>query len=178
MDPEDDNTLSDAESASLPADSDATSEEIGDAASSSEGAESEVKRLTLVQRIKRLTITQRIHLATLGSREERFILIRDQNKLISRAVASSPKATESEVAVYASMTDVTEDVFRIIAKNPNFMKSYGVVRALVRNPHVPLDVSLPLMNRLNARDIKEVEIDKNLKSALRSVAAKLRRSRQ
>jgi hypothetical protein len=151
----------------------AASEEIEDASSPTAQLEEEAPRETLLQRINKLTFAQKLHLATLGSREARLILIRDQNKLISRTVASSPKATESEVALYASMTDLAEDVFRIIAKSQTFMKSYGVVRALVRNPHVPLDISLPLMIRLNAKDLKEVEVDRNLATALRNVATKL-----
>jgi len=134
-------------------------------------------RPTLLQRIAKLTVAEKLHLATLGSREERLVLVRDQNKLISRAVASSPKATESEAELYSSMTDLAEDVFRIIAKNQAFMKSYGIVRALVKNPHVPLDISLPLVIRLNAKDLREVEMDKNLATALRNVAGKLLKRR-
>jgi hypothetical protein len=174
---EKDPPLIDPESPASPPDSPAAAEEIEDASSPAAGPEDAAPRQTLLQRIGKLTIAQKLHLATLGSREERLILIRDQNKLISRAVASSPKATESEVELYASMTDLAEDVFRIIAKSQSFMKSYGVVRALVRNPHVPLDVSLPLMIRLNAKDLKEVEVDKNLATALRNVAAKLLKRR-
>ena len=178
MQPEDERPIDDSESALPLADSAAVLEETQDASTSPAGLGEPAPRQTLVQRISKLTVSQKLHLATLGSREERLLLIRDQNKLIPRAVASSPKATESEVELYASMTDVTEDVFRIIAKSQTFMKSYGVVRALVRNPHVPLDISLPLMIRLNAKDLKEVEVDKNLATALRNVAAKLRRRRQ
>jgi hypothetical protein len=116
-------------------------------------------------------------MAILGTREERFVLVRDANKIVARNVIQSPKASASEVELYASMADVAEDVFRAIAKNRTFMKLYGVVRALVNNPHVPLDITLGLMIRLNERDLKEVMINKNLPTALRNVAAKLIRRR-
>jgi len=176
MQPDDEASLGNSdspESASSDPDPPAAAEMIEDPPSLIAGPEQQAPRQTLLQRIGKLTIAQKLHLATLGSREERLILIRDQNKLISRAVASSPKATESEVELYASMTDLAEDVFRIIAKSQIFMKSYGVVRALARNPHVPLDISLPLIIRLNPKDLKEVEMDKNLATALRNVAGKL-----
>jgi len=170
----DDDPSRDVPESAAPLDeSPAAPEEIEDVSSLLAGPATETQRKTLIQRIASLTINQKLHLATLGSREERLVLIRDQNKLISRAVASSPKVTESEIELYASMTDLAEDVFRIIAKSQIFMKSYGVVRALVRNPHVPLDISLPLMIRLNAKDLKDVETDKNLATALRNVAGKL-----
>jgi len=174
---EDDLPPGDSESAALDGDSPGASKGAEDASSATAAFGQAAPRQTLLQRLGRLTVPQKLHLAALGSREERLALIRDQNKLISRAVASSPKATESEVEVYASMTDLAEDVLRIIGKNQSFIKSYGVIRALVRNPRVPLDISLPLMNRLNPRDLKEVEVDKNLASALRNVAAKLLRRR-
>jgi len=175
MQPDDDFLLDGPESAAPFAESPAAPEEIEAAPALPTGPDQRAQRQTLLQRIGSLTVAQKLHLATLGSREERLVLIRDQNRLISRAVASSPKATESEIELYAAMTDLAEDVFRIIAKSQIFMKSYGVVRALVRNPHVPLDISLPLMIRLNAKDLKEVENDKNLATALRSVAGKLRK---
>jgi len=177
MQVDDEPPLGGLESADSPVDSPAVAETIEDASSPLAGPEQAARRQTLLQRIGKLTVAQKLHLATLGSREERLTLIRDQNKAIARAVASSPKVTESEVEVYASMTDLAEDVFRIIAKNQNFIKSYGVVRALVRNPHVPLDITLPLIIRLNAKDLKEMELDKNVATALRNVAAKLLKRR-
>jgi hypothetical protein len=56
--------------------------------------------------------------------------------------------------------------------NRAFMKGYSVVRALINNPRSPLDVALPLLNRLNERDMKMLASNKNVAEVLRSMATK------
>lgn len=136
---------------------------------SSEGG----KRTTLLQRINAMTPSQKIKMALTGNMEERLILIRDSNKLVSRAVLGSPKLSDQEVENFASMKNVSEEVLRLIAMNRKFAKSYAVVRQLVNNPRTPIDVGLPLLNRLNDRDMKGIMINKNVPEVIRSMAIRL-----
>ena len=46
------------------------------------------------------------------------------------------------------MQNVSEDVLRIIGHNRAWLKSYGVVLALTKNPKTPLAMSMQLMTRL------------------------------
>jgi hypothetical protein len=105
--------------------------------------------------------------------EERLLLIRDSNKLVARAVLGSPKLTDMEIENFASMKNVTEEVLRLIAMNRKFMKAYAVARQLINNPRTPIDVGLPLLNRLNERDLKGVMLNKNIAETLRSMALKM-----
>src|SRR6185436_11649441 len=57
-----------------------------------------------------LPIIQRIKLAMKGTRTQRAQLIRDPNKMVSSAVLSSTKLTESEIEAFAKMGNVSEDV--------------------------------------------------------------------
>ena len=50
-------------------------------------------------------VTEGMKAAMKGSKEERSILIRDPNKLVSSSVLSSPKLTESEVESFAKMAN-------------------------------------------------------------------------
>jgi hypothetical protein len=86
--------------------------------------------------------SQRLKAAVKGSRELRAMLIRDPNKMISASVLSSPKLTENEVEAFSKMANVSEDILRIIASNRRWMKNYGVVVGLCRNPKTPLAMSL------------------------------------
>jgi hypothetical protein len=140
---------------------------------SAEGGEKEQKRVTLLQRINAMTPSQKIKTALTGNQEERLLLIRDSNKLVARAVLGSPKLSDAEVEAFASMKNVTEEVLRQIAMNRAFMKGYSVVRALANNPRTPLDVSLPLINRINERDLKTLSMNKNVPETLRGLAAKM-----
>ncbi len=130
-------------------------------------------RQTLLQRINSMTPSEKIKAALTGNQEERLLLIRDSNKLVARAVLGSPKLTDAEVEAFATMKNVTEEVLRLIAMNRAFMKRYTVGVALANNPRTPLDVSLPLINRLNERDLKNLSLNKNVPETLRGLALKL-----
>jgi hypothetical protein len=135
------------------------------------------ERLSTLQKIARLTVGERIQLGMKGSREERFVLIRDGSKLVSAAVLESPKLTDQEVEMFAAMKNVQESVLRGIAGKRKFMKLYAVTRALVSNPRCPLDVSLPLMKNLLAADLKAMSMNKNISDTLRKIASKMHREK-
>jgi hypothetical protein len=141
-------------------------------------AEPEVKkRLSLLQRMAKMNIVQRIQLAVKGGREERMLLIRDPNKIVQRGVLQSPRLTDLEIENFASMTNVSQEVLRIISKNRNFMKSYVVIKNLTKNPKAPLDVTLHLLPHLTPTDLKQLAGNKNVPETLRSTALKLQRQR-
>jgi hypothetical protein len=119
-----------------------------------------------------LPIAERMKLAMKGTRAHRAQLIRDSNKLVAAAVLSSPKLTEVEVEAFARMANVTEDVLRIIATNRAWMKNYGVMWGLARNPKTPPAISMGLLSRLNERDLKAITMDRNVPEALRLAARK------
>jgi hypothetical protein len=136
------------------------------------------KKQTLIQRLSAMTPVEKIKTALTGSQEERMVLIKDGNKLVSRAVLSSPKLSDVEIENYASMKNVTEEVLRTIAMKRRFMKSYAVVRSLINNPRSPLDITLPLVNRMNDRDLKTLSMNKNVPETLRAMAAKFIKQKQ
>jgi hypothetical protein len=130
-------------------------------------------RVSTLHRIAKLTVGQRVQLAMKGSRDERFILIRDGARVVALAVLESPKLTENEVEVFAAMRNVHEVVLRTITLKRRFMKVYAVVKALVNNPRTPLDVALPLLGHLLVNDLKGLSANKNVNDTLRKLATKL-----
>lgn len=137
-----------------------------------------VKRKTLMQKLAYMTVVQRLTLALKGGREERMLLIRDPNKLVQKCVLQSPRLTDTEVEMFAAMSNLTGEVLRAISLNRVFMKSYSVSKNLVMNPKTPLDVSLHLFPRLNATDLVKLTTNKNVPETLRSMAQKLHRRRK
>jgi len=135
------------------------------------------KRETLIKKVNRMNVVQRLTLALKGDREARMILIKDPNKLVQRCVLQSPRLTETEVEGFAKMTNLSEEVFRTISLTRKFMKSYVIVKNLVNNPKTPLDISLRLLQRLNANDLKLLTTNKNIPDTLRSIALKMQRQR-
>jgi len=125
-----------------------------------------------MQKLAMMTFPQRLKAAVKGTKETRSILIRDPNKMISAAVLSSPKLTETEVEGFARMTSVSEDILRTIAHNRAWTKRYGVVVGLTKNPKTPLALSLNLMSRLHDRDLQQLSVDRNVPEPLRIAARK------
>jgi hypothetical protein len=141
-------------------------------------AESDLaRRQTLIQRLAKMTVAQRVQFAMKGGSEARRTLIRDNNKVVQRAVLQSPRLTDQEVEAFAAMSSLTDEILRSIASNRNFRKNYVVVRNLLNNPKTPLDISLHMLPMLNAVDLKRLTTNKNVPETLRTTATKLQRTR-
>ena len=105
-----------------------------------------------------------------GSREERTILIRDPNKIVAVAVLSSPKVSETEIEAIAKMTNVSDEILRIIGNTRAWMKNYRIVSALTRNPKTPQALAMTLLSRLQEKDVKLLISDRNVPDSLRTAA--------
>ena len=123
--------------------------------------------------LAQLSVIERLKLAMKGTREQRGVLVRDANKLVSSAVISSPKLNESEVEAYARMTNVSEEVLRLISSNRSWMKNYAIAAGLAKNPKTPVAISLRLVARMNDRDIKALTRDRNVPDAIRQAARRI-----
>ena len=132
----------------------------------------EQRQQSVTQKLASMTVAQRMGVAMKGSREERAILIRDPNKLVSTSVLSSPKLTETEVEAIAKMTNVGEEILRIVGANRAWVKNYNVVLALARNPKTPVGMSMTLLNRLNEKDLRQISTNRNVPEVLRVTARK------
>jgi hypothetical protein len=128
--------------------------------------------LSTSRRLAQMNVMQRIKVAMRGRREERSILIRDPNRLVSVAVLSSPKVTDAEVESFAKMANVSEEVLRVIGMNRQWTKNYGVVAGLVRNPKTPVAISLTLLQRINDKDVRVLATDRNIPEPIRIAARK------
>jgi hypothetical protein len=135
-------------------------------------------RETLIEKIGRMTVVEKIKAALTGNMETRVLLIRDSNKIISRAVLQSPKISETEAESYAAAKNVSEEVLRLIASNRKYMKTYNIMRALVNNPRAPIDVTMPLLLRMNERDLKGLTLNRNVPEVIRSLSIKLIKQRE
>jgi hypothetical protein len=123
-----------------------------------------------LQRLAAMNVAQRMAVAMKGSREERAVLIRDPNKIVTAAVLSSPKLTETEVEGFAKMGSISEEVLRVIARNRAWMKRYGVVLALTKNAKTPVALSMNLLQRLTEKDLRMLSTDRNVPEVLRTTA--------
>ncbi|HEX7795962.1 MAG TPA: hypothetical protein VF456_16490 [Vicinamibacterales bacterium] len=159
-----------AEMPSLSAEEPLLDVEAGEAPPPEEETAEDQSRESLIQQIANMSFTERLKAAMKGSREMRGILIRDPNKMISAAVLSSPKLNEAEIESFSKMTNVSDEVLRIIGTNRAWTKNYSVIFGLTKNPKTPLAISLNLMARLNDRDVSTLATDRNVPEPLRAAA--------
>ncbi len=148
-------------------------EPLGAQAPAKLAPDEEAQRLSTVQRLSRMTITQRVKAAMRGNREERALLIRDPNKLVSIAVLASPRLTDQEVETYARMASISEDVLRVIGSTRAWIKNYAVLRALTFNPKTPIAISMGMVNRLLEKDVKGLATDRNIAEPVKLLARKI-----
>ena len=141
-----------------------------EAAAGAETAEDQQRKLTITQRIMKMSVAEKIKLATLGNREARTILVRDANKLVSLAAAQSPRITDGEILSLAHSKTASAEILRYIYENRDYLKTYAIRVALVRNPKVPLPTALRFLPTLQDRDIKELARDRNVPATVQAQA--------
>jgi hypothetical protein len=155
---------------------DPAGESAGDDASGDVGVQpgpEDERRQSTVQRLSGMNVTQRMKAAIRGSRDERTILIRDPNKLVSLSVLSSPKVSEQEVEGYAKMSSVSEDALRVIGTTRAWAKNYTIIRSLTFNPKTPVALSMGFVSRLVERDVRALASDRNIPEPVKVLARKI-----
>jgi len=124
-------------------------------------------------RISRMTVLERVKLALTGGREDRRFLIADVSPMVGLAVLRSRALTITEVEGFCAMRHLDHKIFRKIVTTRDWIRRPSIALALVKNPKVPLTVSLPLIKRLQMRDLRNIGRDRNLPEAVRVTARKI-----
>ena len=138
-----------------------------------EGGDEQQKQQTFQERLATMTVPEKVKCATKGTREMRSVLIRDPNRMVAAAVLSCPKVNDAEVESFAKMGNVSEEILRAIAMNRAWTKNYGTLLALTKNSKTPVALSMNMLQRLNASDVKKLSTDRNVPEALRVAARKV-----
>jgi hypothetical protein len=135
-----------------------------------ETPEESTKKLTITQRIMKMSVSEKIKLATLGNKEARTLLLRDANKLVCMAAATSPRITDGEIVTLANSRTANAEVLRHIYGNREFLRNYAIKISLVKNPKVPLPTALKLLVTLQEKDIKDLSRDRNVPQTVQAQA--------
>lgn len=133
----------------------------------------EKKRLNLTQRVMKMSISEKIKLASKGNKEARTILLRDSNKLVAVAAIRSPRITDGEILTVANNRAMMDDVLRVVYNNREWLKNYTVKLALVKNPKVPLAISMKFLTTLRESEIKDLSRSKNVPNGIQVQAKKM-----
>jgi hypothetical protein len=129
--------------------------------------------VSIVRRILLMNVKDRVRYAMKGDREVRNILIRDSNRIVTDAVMKNPKITDQEVEKIAAMKTVSSDILRQIGIKRQWLRSYGIIHNLARNPRTPMPIIMGIIPRLMPRDLKSLGTNRNVPDAVRQQAARL-----
>lgn len=138
----------------------------------------ETKRENIINKISKMTIGERIKLAIKGNREARSALIRDPNRIVSRAVLKNPRFTDTEVVLVSQSKIVSEEILREISDTRRWVKMYPVKLALVSNPKTPPHISINLVRHLRDYDLRSIMWSKNLPGVITSAAKNIMHERR
>ena len=138
-----------------------------------EGATVPRKNPTLYNEIAGMNVSQKIKLALRGNRDARTLLARDNNKIIRRFVLNNPMLTEEEIINIARDKNATEEVLRCISERGDWLKSYGVRRALATNPKTPLPIAQKNLSTLLISDLARIAKSKDIPQAVVIQARKM-----
>jgi hypothetical protein len=128
------------------------------------------KFVPLHRRIAEMTVSQKVRRAMVGSKDERMLLVRDSNRLVATAVVRSPLLHETEVMLISRNRNVSDEVLRVIATSPEWLKSYSVKRNLVENPKTPASLATRLVQHLRESDLRQIAKSKNVTGAVQEAA--------
>ena len=154
-------------------DEDATEDE-DPASRASSDADAETARgpEDLYIRLMNMTVPEKVKLALTGNKEERRALLADGSKMVGLAVLRGRGLTITEVEGFCGMRHLDSDIFLKIGTMREWIRRPLIALALVKNPKVPLSVSLPLVKRLSMRNLRDIARDRNLPEAVRAQARK------
>ena len=130
-------------------------------------------REELYIRLMKLTVPEKVKLALTGNREERRFLLSDGSKMVGLAVLRARGLTITEVEGFCGMRHLDADIFLKIASTRDWIRRPLIALALVKNPKVPLTISLPLIKRLPMRELRNISRDRNLPEAVRAQGRKI-----
>lgn len=143
-----------------------------------DGESPEIRNQNYQIQISMLNIGQKIKLAILGNREARTILIKDPNRIVSKAVLKNPRLTDSEIVSISQSKVVSEEILRDISDSRKWMRLYQVKLALVNNPKTPPHISINLIRQLRDFDLRNLRWSKNLPGALTTAVRQIMREKR
>ncbi len=120
-----------------------------------------------------LAVPQKVELAAKGNREVRQILSRDPNKMVARAVMSSPRLSDADVVSYAASALTNEEVLRVIAENREYMNNHNVLWSVISNPRSPVSAAMRSLLRLNVNELNLISHNRSISALVRREAKRL-----
>ncbi|MBE0602685.1 MAG: hypothetical protein IH611_03530 [Deltaproteobacteria bacterium] len=130
-------------------------------------------RRSIEAKISAMTIPEKVELASKGNREVRRILSRDASSMVARAVISSPKLSQEDVAAFAASSLTNEEILRTIADNRQWTSNRQIVSAIVQNPRTPPPAAIRFLHGFSKNELRILMNNRSVSIVVRQEARRL-----
>ena len=123
--------------------------------------------------IQKMKISQKVRLATIGSRQDRALLVRDPNRIVHMAAVLSPKIQGRDLKDFAGNKEMPDNVINYIAGRREATRDYQMLLKLVNNPKLKLATGIRMINFMRANDLRSLSRSRNVSPKLAKAAKAL-----
>ena len=105
---------------------------------------------------QRLSFAEKVQLALHGSRDDRVMILRDQNKQLHPFVLKAPTVQPEEVAGWAGNAQMSPDFLKQIAERKEWLSRPAIAQALAKNPKSPSDVAIKALDYVSTEMLRQM----------------------
>jgi hypothetical protein len=124
-----------------------------------------------IDRVRRASGPEKMQLALRGGRDERMLLMRENNPQIHQFVLKNPSLGLDEVLAIAKLRTVTPDLLKMIAERREWQRA-DVSLALIRNPKTPVGIAVKLLDHIAVSDVRALAKDTRTRQQIQAAARK------
>jgi hypothetical protein len=128
--------------------------------------------------IGNMSISEKMRLAMLGSSADRDLLIKDGNRLVHMAAATSPKATLKDVVAWSMNKQIPDNVISYIANHQRYRRLYKIIVNLSNNPKTPFAIATKIVPSLHTKDLGMLVKNRNSHPMVRRFAKNIADQRE
>lgn len=143
---------------------------FGEEAVAAEKEDDEKRFVSKQVAISQMKIAEKVRLATIGSKEERMLLLKDANRLVYTAALLSPKMANDDLKALAKNKGMPHEIIAYIAAKKELLRDYTVVVSLANNPKTPLRTGVRLLQFLRDNDVRAISRSRNVSPQLARMA--------
>ncbi len=125
---------------------------------------------SLIQQVAAMSINEKRTAAMRGGKELRFLILKDNNKMLHPFVLNNPAITPDEIEMISRMTSINPELLHRLAKEHS--RSPNVVRNLVKNPKTPLPDAIDMVEKLGVTDLRAIAKGGAVRPAVLAAARK------
>ncbi|MFI5301117.1 MAG: hypothetical protein ACHREM_23785 [Polyangiales bacterium] len=124
-----------------------------------------------VDRVRKASGPEKMQLALRGGRDERMLLMRENNPQLHLFVLKNPSLGIDEVLAIAKLRTVTPDVLKQISERREWQRA-DIALALIRNPKTPVGIAVKLLDHIAMSDVRALAKDTRTRAQIQTAARK------